>query len=128
MEHIKREQDILHRLEESRKAVKYKYNILKRNKASINQILNDTFKPMTAPLEKLINLTENHNKKIEKKSTIERKANDDEASLLNTEANEEDILQTVGGRNNDNEFVEDIDGLSQTENSVSNVQKKKKKR
>ena len=50
MEHIKHEKDILRRLEQSRNAVKQKYEILKPDKASIDQFINRTFKPVFAPL------------------------------------------------------------------------------
>ena len=73
MEHVKHEQDVLHRLEESRKAVKQKYDILKKDKASINRILNETFKPITTPLEKLVNITENNNVSSSKKKEDQEK-------------------------------------------------------
>ena len=52
MEHIKHEQDILRRLEQSRNAVKQKYEILKRDKALMDRFINRTFKPVSDPLKK----------------------------------------------------------------------------
>ena len=63
MKHIKHKQDILHRVKESRKAIKQEYDILKREQVSMDEILNRTFKPMSVSLEKLVSLTaENHTK------------------------------------------------------------------
>ena len=70
MEHIKHEQDILRRFEQSRKAVKQKYEILKRDKASMYQLINRTFEPVSAPLEKLGSLTENQSKSQKKQNTV----------------------------------------------------------
>ena len=94
MEHVKHEQDILRRLEESRKAVKQKYNILKRDRASIDRYLTKTFKPVTTPLKKLVDLTVQNNKKekgIDPEIKREVKSEEEEP-LLNVEKKDEETL------------------------------------
>ena len=97
MEHIKHEQDILRRLEQSRNAVKQKYEILKRDKASMDQFINREFKPMPAPLEKLVSLTENYSEPQKKqniaKGEAKREVKSDDSTFddLNDDYKEYDL-------------------------------------
>ena len=50
MANFQREKDILHRLVRARNAIKYKYDLIKRDKSDRERILNETFKPIVDPL------------------------------------------------------------------------------
>ena len=60
----KKEQAILHQLVNARESIRRKYNILKRNKESIQKAVGETFKPLVDPLDKLVTLSEKTFKKF----------------------------------------------------------------
>lgn len=110
MEHIKHEQDILRRLEQSRNAVKQKYEILKRDKASMDRFIKRTFKPVSDPLEKLVSLTKNHSEPQKEQNTVKREVKSEDTSLDNIKKNlnndydgfdSDDSTETVIANNDD---------------------------
>lgn len=58
MTDFNKEISVLREVEKARNAVKRKYNDIKLHKLNADNVINETFKPVVKPLEKLINLTE----------------------------------------------------------------------
>ena len=54
----KKEQKILRQLVNARESIRRKYNILKRNKVFIEQVVNEKFKPLVDLIDKLVTLSE----------------------------------------------------------------------
>ena len=54
---IEKERNILHQLVKSREAVRKKYNLLKQNKAYVDQTIGKMLKPITDPLDELVSLS-----------------------------------------------------------------------
>jgi len=54
MDPISREKKVLEELVKAREAVKRKFNLIKSEKDNTERILNETFKPITDPLQKLV--------------------------------------------------------------------------
>ena len=111
MEHIKHEQNILRRLEQSRTAVTQKYEILERDKTLMEQFINRAFKPMSAPLEKLGSLTENYSEPQREqnivKSELKREVKSDDSTFddLNDDYEEYDSADKTVLANDDDDEV-----------------------
>ena len=56
--------NILQQIEKARDAIKQKYKVLKSSKLDIEKVMNETFKPIVQPLEKLVNVSETTNQEI----------------------------------------------------------------
>ena len=56
METIKQKKDLLQQLVKSQDAIRQKFNLLKFQKQDTEKVLSKTFKPITKPLQQLINL------------------------------------------------------------------------
>lgn len=54
MANFQREKDVLLKLVKAREAIKQKYNLLKYNKANTEKALQETFKPIIEPLNKIV--------------------------------------------------------------------------
>lgn len=81
MAHIEREKKILEQLVQAREAVKRKYELLKYERNSTEQALNETFKPIIDPLQKLVK----KQKKLDSLADIKKEENDD--NILKFERN-----------------------------------------
>ena len=83
--------------EQSRNAVKQKHETLKRDKASKDQFINKAFEPISAPLEKLVSLTENYSESQKKqniaKGEAKREVKSDDSTFddLNDDYKEYDL-------------------------------------
>lgn len=64
MSNFNQQTAVLREVEKARNAVKRKYNLLKSYKLEAEKTLNDSFKPVVEPLEKLINVTAKSERKI----------------------------------------------------------------
>ena len=51
---FQKQRDILQKLEKAREAIKYKYRLIKFNKANTEKVLEETFKPIVDPLQELV--------------------------------------------------------------------------
>jgi len=80
MSHIAREKKILKELVRARKAVKRKFNLIKSQKDNTERILNETFKPITYPLQQFIKkkTDESFNDQIKKDESLKHENDDDD--------------------------------------------------
>lgn len=62
MEKIEYEKNVLNQLVKAREAVKKKYNLLKSQKENVERAIEDTFKPIVGPLEKLVEQNKTKNR------------------------------------------------------------------
>ena len=75
MSDIEREKQILHELIKARKAVKRKYDLLKFEKDSSERVVSETFKPITEPLEKLVEQKKKKKRKEYDKNFLKKEEN-----------------------------------------------------
>ncbi|KAL7292280.1 hypothetical protein TKK_0013891 [Trichogramma kaykai] len=61
MNSLERHREQLNQLIKAREAVKKKYNSIKKSDETFEKIISDTFKPITKPLHKLVDLTTDDN-------------------------------------------------------------------
>ena len=87
---------VIQQLSRLRKAVRHKYELLKRGRADTQEVISETFKPVIKPLEKLVQWTENKGNI----SGTEQVAN----SFQQLEENENDS-QSIGSQDNDQTLV-----------------------
>lgn len=83
MDNFKSEKDILSQIVKARDAIKKKYRMLQSNKTGFEKVMGETFKPITEPLEKLVDI---NRKQISKESGI---INEDDNSNSSTIVNDE---------------------------------------
>ncbi|KAL7291226.1 hypothetical protein TKK_0014839 [Trichogramma kaykai] len=109
MNSLERHRDQLNQLIKAREAVKKKYNSIKRNDETFEKIISDTFKPITKPLHKLVDLTTDDNdadfdkdRSIKRSKSvlldIKKKENEEDNSTAN---NAIEKLDVAAGSNDD---------------------------
>ena len=74
---MKKEQNILRQQIKARDAIRWKHNLLKLSKASMEKALSETFKPIVDPLDNLVRLTKK-NPKIEPEVEPKYDSDDDD--------------------------------------------------
>lgn len=92
MSDLEREKKILEELVKARKAVKRKYDLLRNEKYNTEHALSEAFKPITAPLEKLVF----KKRKIERKK--EEPFDDDDAD--DNDDDDDDEIETLQPHDN----------------------------
>lgn len=94
MTDFNKEISVLREVEKARNALKRKYNDIKVQKLNVDSMINETFKPVVKPLEKLINVAEKNENYLKlskvplKKEKIEKSDNE-----IN-DFNDEDLKST----------------------------------
>lgn len=88
MNNIKSEKNILSQIVKARDAIKKKYRLLQSNKSGFEKVMGETFKPITEPLEKLVDI----NQKQKQEKSLNRQnenINEDDRSNRSTAVNDE---------------------------------------
>lgn len=99
MYNLKDEKNILSQIVKARDAIKKKYKLLQSNKTGFEKVMGETFKPITEPLEKLVNINEKQQKNLnQNENIINNEDNGSNSSLdtrsFNTAGDEDEIQET----------------------------------
>lgn len=104
-----RKKKILEELVKARHAVKQKYNLIRSQKDDTDRILNETFKPITEPLHKLVEKKQNNRKKFNASIKEDNESlKEDNESFIDSR-NQSFVTTKDIMHNDDDEFNESLD-------------------
>lgn len=89
MNNIKSEKKILSQIVKARDAIKKKYRLFQSNKLGFEKAMGETFKPITEPLEKLVDI----NQKQKQKNDLNRQSENNEDDISNSSTIREDEIE-----------------------------------
>lgn len=103
MANFKEEKNILRQIAKSREAIRRKHKLLKQDEASFEKAIDETFKPIVYPLEKLVDATKMKTRENIEPKPIEKKLeNTQECS--SSEASQSDLDETIKHKSIDTSF------------------------